>query len=271
MAQTTSPIIDTHLHILQVSRLHYHWLDTQSPLHRDITLNELADEWQLLNVRGGILIEASNTTAETDFLLAICQSSAVPLGVIAWVDADSADAPTLIRHYAQYSAFKGIRLNWFAPRPHSMALQCTMQAIAEKHLVVEILLSASCLAHVCTFTKWYPQVTFVLNHCGGLDLAHSTPLEWVSALKAFSALEHVALKLSAHYALPTQRTFVDVVRQLFGTRRLLFGSNFPMHLPVSYRQVCDTWHHTIRDTELQTAIFHHNPLRLYQLQLPTEA
>src|SRR5687768_11017984 len=108
-------IIDSHLHSIQVSRLQYHWLKADSPLNQDIALPEIQSS-AAFDLVGGILIEASNQSAEIDYLLELSANSSLKLGVIGWIDLDSADAPQQIELYARNPAFKGIRMNWLEER-----------------------------------------------------------------------------------------------------------------------------------------------------------
>jgi L-fuconolactonase len=265
-------IIDSHLHSIQVSRFQYQWLKPDSPLNRDIDLPQtqtMPDDFELL---GGILIEASNQSAEIDYLLELSANSSLKLGVIGWIALDSADAIQQLDKYMRNPAFKGIRMNWLQERALSKSLIAAMQFISERNLLVELLVNPDYLAEISQFVAAFPHITFILNHFAGFDLSQVSPSIWAKALKPIAQCDNVLLKLSGYRKKQPLSVCLDAALDVFGAQRLLYGSNFPMFFPqATYSEICLSLLNAIPDSELQTMIFYQNAERIYRLNFSTEA
>jgi L-fuconolactonase len=262
-------IIDSHLHSIQVSRLQYHWLKADSPLNRDIALPESTADFDLV---GGILVEASNQSAEIDYLLELSANSSLKLGVIGWIDLDSADASQQIERYALNPAFKGIRMNWLGERAITKTLIAAMQVISEQNLLVEILLNPRYLPKLRQFVADFPSINFILNHFAGFDLSQTSPSIWAKALQTIAQCENMLLKLSGYQREQPLSAYLDAALDVFGAQRLLYGSNFPMFYPqTTYSEICRTLLDAISNRWLQETIFYQNAERIYRLNFSTEA
>jgi L-fuconolactonase len=81
-----------------------------------------------------------------------------------------------------------------------------------------------------------PQRRFVLDHVGLPDIRGQQLAPWEAALKQLAACPNVFCKLSGlafradwHHWRPADFTrYLDVVLELFGPRRLMVGSNWPV-------------------------------------------
>lgn len=232
MAAPTIPIIDSHVHILQPARFHYHWLETGSWLDNDFGLTAVREEMKNLGVVGGILMEATNTPDEIPWLLDICESDDLCYGVIGWVHLEQADAPAQIAHFARNPHFKGVRLNWIETRARTQSLDESMEAISALKLVVDVLPSWEHLPDIAAFMRAHPQVSFVLEHLGGMAITETMLPTWEAIMERFADLPNVAVKISGctpSAAMPL-RAYVETAVKLFSSRRLMFGSNYPICL-----------------------------------------
>jgi L-fuconolactonase len=222
-------IIDGHVHIWNRARFHYHWLAPGSPHDRDYSLDDIRPAMEQSGVCGGLLIEATNTEDEIDWLLAAAdRETNQSWGVIGWMDMEDPGAPARIRRCARHPRFKGIRLNWLAGHRGPHRLRDSMLAIQASRLTVDLLAAPDFLSSAARFTGLYPSVTFVLNHFGGWDLTADVD-RWREIMRPFAAMPNVALKISGYASFDSTRvqTYLNAADALFGQGRLLFGSNYP--------------------------------------------
>ncbi len=241
MATAAEPgIVDAHLHIWQRSRFVYHWLEAGSALDRDFSLEDVREEMRALVVRGGILIEATNTSVEIPWLLEIGQADSLRWGVVGWIDLEHPDVQAKIDHFAHHEHFKGVRLNWLASRPQPERLHAAMLALQSHALVVDILTRFDRLPEVAGFIARYPDTVFVLDHLGGVPVGTGELEVWRATLKLFATLPNVVVKFSGYTthdaALPTVSTLRDYLQaavEALGVERLMFGSNYPICLSAS--------------------------------------
>jgi L-fuconolactonase len=82
--------IDCHQHFWKVSRGDYHWMTPGPPLlHRDFMPEDLLPILRQLNFDKTIVVQAAQTTAETDFLLDLASRCEFIAGVVGWLDLES--------------------------------------------------------------------------------------------------------------------------------------------------------------------------------------
>lgn len=62
--------IDAHQPYWRIERGHYHWMPTDRPLHRDWMPADLEPLSQAAGISGTVAVQAAQTVAATEFLLA---------------------------------------------------------------------------------------------------------------------------------------------------------------------------------------------------------
>jgi L-fuconolactonase len=272
MAHPAIPsLIDTHLHVWQRGRFNYHWIQPDSPLDCDFDLADMLMAMATLPVMGGILVEAANTSAEIEWLLAVAASDSKRWGVVGWIDLEQATAPQLIAHFAQQSSFKGVRLNWVVPHPNPGLLTPAMETLAAHRLVVDVLTLPAHWDSLIEFMETYQATTFVVEHLGGITITNRELSSWHAGMARLAHLPNVVLKVSAFTTptLPEATTFGDylkVVLSLFGPERLLFGSNWPICLAtLTYTDTVLWLHHILIAQNFADldALFWGNAARIY--------
>jgi len=256
---------------LQPSRWDYHWLEADSPLNTDFLLPNIKADMLACGVVGGVLMEATNHPQEIDWLLEISHASHMPMGVIGWIPPNLHQELSI---FAKNSRFRGIRLNWLEPHPNSRILTPLLQACEAHGLVVDVLTNPDHLHAVANLIADYPHIMFVLDHMGGIDMVHITPKLWQQSLQPLAELPNVIGKISGFSTLaidhitPTIRPLVEIGLTLFGSERLLFGSNIPFGLnQIGYKDIVASFRDAINHLPqtIQADICHKTAQRIYQL------
>lgn len=81
-----------------------------------------------------------------------------------------------------------------------------------------------------------PDTFFVLDHCGNPDVAARETEQWRAGLKALAANDNVAVKMSGilAYCAPGRaaeedvRPYIEQMLEIFGTDRVVWGSDWPV-------------------------------------------
>ena len=122
----------------------------------------------------------------------------------------------------------------------------------------------------------FPQLTFVLDHCGRPPVG-GDPAEWAALVRRLAEHPNVVCKLSGLVTaagwgrepdVAVLRPFADVVLEAFGPGRLLFGSDWPVCLlSASYREVLELTSGLLDGLSNQerSAIFDGNAREVYEL------
>src|SRR6185436_11530722 len=103
-------IIDSHQHFWQVGRFDYPWMTPQlGVLYRDYLPEELEPSLKENAVARTILVQASNSLAETDWLLGLSDQYPFIAGVVGWVDLTDPGMAQQLEAFKRHQKFRGVR------------------------------------------------------------------------------------------------------------------------------------------------------------------
>jgi predicted TIM-barrel fold metal-dependent hydrolase len=106
----TTPIIDTHLHLIYQDRLRYPWLASAPKIDRDFPLQEYLGEARALGIEAALHMEvdvaAEDQEAETAFVTGL---GSPVIGAIASCRPESADFPAALDRLAVNRQVRGLR------------------------------------------------------------------------------------------------------------------------------------------------------------------
>lgn len=270
--------IDAHQHYWRIVRNDYGWLTPDlGPIHRDFLPADLAPLIAECGIEATILVQAAPTIAETEFLLDIAAETPGVAGVIGWVDFESADALADIARLAENPKLVGLR-----PMIHDIAddrwmlrpaFDRVFRTIIAQGLVFDALVRPPHLPHLDTLASRYPDLAIVIDHGAKPLIAAGIREPWARDLSRLAMHGNIACKLSGlateagpDWGEETLRPFMDLVADLFGPNRLLFGSDWPvLNLAGTYSQwfnLVETFAESRADLDAG-ALFGGNAERIY--------
>jgi L-fuconolactonase len=252
-------VIDAHHHLWSLSAHDYSWLEEAfyAPVHRDFGLADLAPELAAAGVDRTVLVEAgSGEPSETmDFLALADASAGLVAGVVGTIDLGSPQPGDVLDMYAGHPSGRllvGVRDQLQAMPGAGFTehreILAGLAAVADRGLAYDLVVRADQLFGCVALARALPQLRFVLDHLGKPDVASGlSALEpWRMALAQLAACENATAKLSGlvteahvgHWTPEDLRPFVETAVELFGPRRVMFGSDWPVCLVAgSYVQV----------------------------------
>jgi L-fuconolactonase len=278
-------MIDAHQHFWRLDRGDYRWL---TPEHGELYRNFLPADLEPLLVERGIertiLVQAADSDAETDFLLAIARDTPFVAGVVGWVDLEARTAPLRIRRLAREPAFVGVRPmiqdlqddGWML-RP---GLAAAFEAITEEELVFDALVRIQHLPALRELLARHPRMRVVVDHAakpvvttGMRPWLGFTP--WREQMEAIAQESSACCKVSG---LPSEaegdwsawdfQPYFEVLLGAFGPSRLLWGSDWPLvEAAGGYAAWWDATHALLGDLQEpdRLAILGGNAARMYRL------
>lgn len=270
-------IIDTHVHLLQPSRFHYSWLPESSPLYRDMRFADLHATMTKHGVVGGVLIEATNTSEEIPWLLDQAARRRGGWGVIGWIDLHDEKSIALAETYIRQPLFKGIRMNWSRLRTIGVAGERILDVLAAHGRVLEILVDDGQLEHLAAFVHYHSSLIVILDHLGG-GFANVEPRGWFALFWECAGLPNCIMKLSGFAQAAGSYAGFAKVRDICGKaqgfcrrKQLIFGSDTPLHAPLSYGETLDLVQRAVAHWDLwddadRAALFHDTAVRVYRLE-----
>lgn len=211
-------MIDAHVHVWDLSRRTLPWLSPNHPLRRNFTLEELPTEV--------VLVQADADPREVDDLLELAARTPAVVGVVGWFDL--LDFPDRLPDDPRLVGVRSPPADQTDPDLFTDPAQVRgVRAAADAGLAIDLLLRPSALIGAARLASAVPDARLVLDHLGNPTTA--TP-DWLAGMKALAECPNVTVKLSgtAHLATDDLRALVDVALELFGSQRLLFGSDWPV-------------------------------------------
>jgi len=268
-------IVDAHQHLWKLDRADYQWLTKElAPIYRDFLPDDLKPFLDKSGVDGTILVQATDTEAETEYLLSLADKHAWILGIVGWVDMESNRAPERIRQFATHSKFVGIRPmiqgieddRWML-KP---ALSPAVETLIDLNLTFDALVLPRHLKPLKEFVSRYDGLKVIIDHGAKPEIRNSAWEPWASEIAEIAALSDAYCKLSglvteaaAHWKEQDIEPYAKHILTVFGAERTVFGSDWPvLNLAGNYAQ----WMTLARDWVCEHDrhnIFGGNALRFY--------
>lgn len=280
--------IDAHFHSWQLSREDYGWLTPElGNIYRDVPVTDWQKLAQLQGIIGGVLVQAAPTVAETLYLLELAEANSAVLGVVGWVDFMAVDALKQIEQLAKHPKLKGLRpMLHDLPEPDwilQTAVQPALEAMAGLGLVFDALIRPMHVPHILTLAQRYPNLSIVIDHCAKPEIARGIDAAWqpwAHDMAALAELPNVSCKLSGLLTEAGKspqaddcKPWIDFVLQVFGSERILWGSDWPvLELAGDNKNCYQQWFEMCQQYTKQLSpsqqdnIFNNNVKQIYKLQ-----
>lgn len=234
-------IIDSHQHFWDPSERAQPWLESDAalaPLRRRFAVRDLAPEAQTAGVTATVVVQTVTEPGETPELLALAALEPLIGAVVGWTDLTG---PAVPAELARLSALPGGRFltgirhplltepapDWLA-RPD---VRRGLSAVAAAGMCFDLVLQPRQLPDVTAVAGGLPELTFVLDHLGNVEVGPRMDADWAAALAALAALPNTVCKLSGILGAASTseiRPYFDLAFNCFGPGRLMFGSDWPV-------------------------------------------
>lgn len=298
-------MIDAHQHFWQVGRFDYPWMKSDNEiLYRDYLPAQLEPVLRENGVNKTVLVQASNSVAESRWLLQLADEHSFIAGVVGWVDLMSLETASQLEELTAHPKFKGVR-HLVESEPHDDWLVHGevlngLKLLAAFDLSYDLLVHTRHLPYARQVAEECPELSLVIDHLAKPPIATGEFAEWARELKPLAAFPNVHCKLSglvteavgARAARPHSspgsrsesageppalrlewhiedlRPYVDYALEIFGAERLMFGSDYPVCLlAASYKQVLESFQELTKNlsTADQDRIFGGNAASFYRL------
>jgi L-fuconolactonase len=249
-------------------------------LYRDYLPAQLEPMLKENGVDQTVLVQASNSVAETRWLLQLAEENSFIAGVVGWVDLMREEAGDQLRDLTADPKFKGVRHLVESERRDDWLVQREvldgLKRLSAYNLSFDLLVHTRHLKYAQIVAEQYPELALVLDHLAKPPIARGEFAEWARELRPLASFPNVYCKLSGlvteanwtTWQKDDLRPYVDYVLELFGTERLMFGSDHPVCLlAASYGRVLQSFQELLRDLcdEERDQIFSRNATRFYRL------
>lgn len=236
--------IDTHLHLIDQSRLAYPWLSGASDLNRDFTYPEYAQEAKRLGIEAALHMEVDVATSdievETEMVRSLAETQGDLIrGVIAACRPEEIGFADYLEKCEADPFVKGLRrvLHVVPDDISEQALfRDNLKRMGGSRLTFDICMLERQQPQAIALVDSAPDVRFVLDHCGVPDIVSGALDRWKKGIAEIARRPNVIAKISGvvAYADPrswtveTIRPYVEHIVSSFGWDRVVWGSDWPV-------------------------------------------
>lgn len=273
--------IDTHQHFWKFDPVRDAWIDdSMAVLRKDFLPGDLSPLLKANKMDGCIAVQADQSEQETEFLLDLAEKHTFIKGVVGWVDLLHKNIENRLEYFSEFKKLKGIRHIVQAEPAGFMSRDDFQRSISQLNrfgLIYEVLIYYCQLEEAVQLVKNHPQQVFVLDHLGKPNIKAEEIVSWENNIRDLAALPNVYCKISgviteADWETWTYEDFVpyfDILFEVFGTKRILFGSDWPVCLTAgNYQEVLQLVEKYISkfSEKEQAAIMGENAVKIYNLK-----
>lgn len=274
--------IDAHHHFWKYDPAEYGWIGSDMALlRRDYLPEHLEETAAAAGIDGVISVQARQSVEETAWLLELARDSRLIRGVVGWVPLISSDVEKSLERFAAEAKFRGVRHVLQGEPDERYMLRddfnAGIRALRQFGLVYDILIFERHLPQTIEFVDRHPEQVFVLDHIAKPRIKDGVLKPWEENLRELARRENVFCKLSGvvteadwHGWTDEQlKPYLDAVLATFGSRRVMFGSDWPVCLVASdYERWLETVHrHTAQfSSDEREAIFGGTAAKVYDLK-----
>ena len=236
-------VIDSHQHFWKYEPVKHSWIDDDmSVIRRDFSPSDLAKVYQENSIDGCVAVQADQTLEETDFLIDLASINNFIKGIVGWVDLRAENIENVLEKYSTDKIVKGFRHVVQGEADHNFLLRPNFSrgiSLLEKYnFTYDILVFPHQLGSVLEFVKKFPHQKFVIDHIAKPYIKDGYFEGWATMMTAIGKHENVSCKMSGMVTeadfniwTPEQiHPYMDTVLEAFGSKRILFGSDWPVCL-----------------------------------------
>ena len=243
--------IDAHQHFWRITRGDYGWLTPElGAIYRDFGPSDLGPILMRRCIDATILVQAAPTVAETRWLLELAAATPFVAGVVGWAPFDAPDSADCIGALAADRALVGLRPmvqdeaddDWLI-RP---ALRSAFDTLIAHDLVFDALVLPRHLPRLARLLDRHPEMAVVVDHGAKPRICEGGIEQWRADMAVIASHPRATCKLSGLVTeapdgagLDVLRPYIAALLKLFGPRRLIWGSDWPV---VEMAGGYDRWH-----------------------------
>lgn len=262
-------MIDAHVHFYDPGREDgIDWPPKNSPHYRPRLPGDLQ---RASSASACVAVETSRRSSDDDWLLALASQSPTIAGVVLNLQPDQPGFPARLERASEFSVFAGIRLrpircyDW-----SSSALLANLKLTARQGKSIEFGAVDDALKDkFAELSGRFDTTTWILDHAGHPATDSAPSPTWLRAMHGIAQRTNVVVKATKlHDNLPQRAELLSRLVDIFGPRRLLYGSNWPLCADSEFSEATRAVYRACLGSHSDAFLFA-NAERIYAIGSPT--
>ena len=283
-------LIDTHIHTWHLNKSNYAWLNGDtSILNQDYNIEDLNPVIKSVGITAGILVQADDTTEDTDWMFEVANNNDWIKGIVAWLPLLNpiATQQQLINKYLNEELFKGVRHLIHNEPDAKWLLQPqvieSLKLVAANNIPFDVV--AVIPEHIeaaIKIAELIPTLKMVFDHLAQPPIAAKEKFgRWGELMSEAATHKNVYAKISGLGTTAKNGTawqtedlqpYIEFALNHFGTERCFCGGDWPVSLLAgNYERIWNAYKtilmQLLNEAELNN-VFYNNAATFYNIELP---
>lgn len=239
-ASATVPIIDTHTHFYDPTRPQgVPWPPRTDPL---LYKPHLPEHFRTLTekhgVVGTVVVEASSLIRDNQWILDLAKENPVIVGFIGNLELGKPEFAGHLERFSENPIFRGLRLHGLTLTRNlgQRAFKGDLRRLDDRQLTLDLVGDTQMLPAIGRLAKLVPGLRIVIDHLpfrnwDGNVTEVKRALTMIAGLpNVYAKISDVVRRVDGHIVEEPEfyRPVLDVLWDLFGPDRAIFGSNWPV-------------------------------------------
>ena len=244
--------LDSHQHFWKYNPEKHSWItDDMKVIQRDFLPDDLIPILTEYQIDGCVAVQADESFRETAFLCDLAEEYEQIKAVVGWADLGSDDLDKDLDQFVSQKKLKGYR-EILQSKPVDYMLRKEfirgIEKIGKRGYTYDILIFHNQLEASLQFIKKAPEQPFVIDHIAKPNIKLGIWREWKNEMAPLAERDYIFCKVSGmiteadwkNWSVKDLQVYLDVVLELFGPKRLMFGSDWPVcKIAGEYEQVLE--------------------------------
>ncbi|HEX5552468.1 MAG TPA: amidohydrolase family protein [Chitinophagaceae bacterium] len=277
------PIIDSHLHLWDVQRMQYPWLDAVPAIRKSFFIEDYQQAAGSFPIEKMVFVqaecEAGMYLEEVRFVEEQALKDQRIQGIIAYAPLENGTAVgPVLDALKQHPLVKGVRRMYDDAPERCVSPSFTegLQLLPAYGYSFDISIQPAAMEETIRMIKGSPDTQFILDHLGKPDIRNQKWSEYQSHMERLAAFPNVVAKISGliteadpdNWTLEELKPYVLHAVNCFTAERLMFGGDWPvLLLGGTYGRWITALQEILAGLPAadQEAIFYKNAGRIYRL------
>lgn len=247
------PVVDSHHHFWEIDKFDYSWMPDGSPLAVDYGPTQLAPLIKAASIDYTVVVQAVSSPDEARWLLELADQNDFIAGIVGWVDLTDPKVGYTLDELQRSKYFKGVRHIWEGENDPGWIVNSGaingLQELVRRDLTFDFLAKPPNLPFIPQVMEQVPDLRAVVDHIAKPLIADHLVEPWLSDMRKVASINGIHCKISGMITEADQqswiaddlRPYVHHILGMYGTDRLMFGTDWPVcTLAGEYQTVADT-------------------------------